>query len=87
MNFSTVPPCDWTIAFIRSKYRASRILSASGSVCSPRAVDSVTSQNSTVTVLRTSRGDAVVVSAAPQPLQKRASSAFSRPQLAQISTR
>ena len=86
MNFSTVPPCDSTIAFIRSKYRASNARTASGSVDSPSAVEPATSQNNTVTVLRTSRRAAAVASAALQPLQKRASTGFSRPQLAQIIT-
>jgi hypothetical protein len=59
MNFSTAPPCDSTIAFIRSKYLASKARSASGSVDSPSAVEPVTSQNSTVTVFRCSRLSAV----------------------------
>src|SRR5262249_53483082 len=40
--------------FIRSKKRASRARSASGSVCSPSEVDPATSQKTTVTVFRTS---------------------------------
>jgi hypothetical protein len=52
MNFSTVPSCDSTIDFIRSKYRASTPCSASGSTDSPSAVDPTMSQNSTVTTLR-----------------------------------
>ena len=55
MNFSTVPPCPSTIAFIRSKYRESIVRNASGSTDSPSAVEPVTSQNSTVTVLRCTR--------------------------------
>ena len=87
MNFSTVPPCDSTIAFIRSKYRASSARSTSGSVDSPSAVDPVTSQNTTDTTLRTSREAAEAPSAAPQPLQKPAPTGLSRPQLSQISTK
>ncbi len=85
MNFSTVPPCDSTIAFIRSKYRASSARSASGSVDSPSAVDPVTSQNSTVTVLRCSRLSPI--SGAVQNPQNRKPSGFSLPQLVQVSTR
>jgi hypothetical protein len=65
MNFSTVPPCDSTIAFIRSKKRASSARSASGSIDSPSVVDPVTSQKRSVTVLRISRGVAAGASAAP----------------------
>ncbi len=60
--------------------------STSGSVESPRAVDPARSQNTTVTVLRTSRVAAADPSAAPQPLQKPAPTGLSRPQLAQMST-
>jgi hypothetical protein len=66
MNFSTVPPWASTIPFIRSKYRASRARSASGSFDSPSAVEPVTSQNSTVTVFRCSREGAVVANGAAQ---------------------
>jgi hypothetical protein len=52
MNFSTVPPCDSTIAFIRSKYRARTACKASGSTDSPSAVEPTTSQKSTVTTFR-----------------------------------
>ena len=64
MNFSNVPPCNSTIAFIRAKYRASSARNASGSVDSPSFVEPVTSQNSTVTVFRCSR-PATVAAAAP----------------------
>jgi hypothetical protein len=50
------------------------------------AVEPVRSQKRTVNVLRTSRGAGVVASGAPQALQKRASPAFSCPQLAQMGT-
>ena len=52
MNFSTVPPWRSIIARISSKYRLITASSASGSSSSPSAVEPVTSQNSTVTTLR-----------------------------------
>jgi hypothetical protein len=79
MNFSTVPPWNSTIPFMRSKYRASKPRSASGSTDSPNAVEPVTSQNSTVTVFRTP-ARAVAVSGAAQAPQKRKPSGFSCPQ-------
>jgi hypothetical protein len=54
MNFSTVPPCRSITARAASKYRRITCRKLSGSSHSPKAVDSVTSQNSTVTVLRCS---------------------------------
>lgn len=50
------------------------------------AVDPVTSQKSTVTVLRCARGAAAAIKGAPQPLQKPASPGFSRPQVVQVLT-
>ena len=44
MNFSTVPPCRSTIVCTRSKYRAIRARSASGSIDSPSAVEPARSQ-------------------------------------------
>ena len=81
MNFSTVPPCRSTIAFAVSKYRAITRRRLSGSIRSPSAVEPVTSQKRTVTVLRTSRRGAASTRGAPHESQKRASSRFSAPQL------
>jgi hypothetical protein len=84
MNFSTVPPSRSTISRIRSKYRASSARNASGSVDSPSAVDPVTSQNSTVTVVRCSRLSPVRGEA--HSLQNLARSGFSLPQAGQAAT-
>src|SRR5580658_1308498 len=84
MNFSTVPPCCSITFRAASKYRRITSRRLSGSSRSPSAVEPVTSQKSTVTVLRWAREGAVVFSDAPHPLQKAASSAFSRPQLLQL---
>ena len=59
---------------------------ASGSSRSPSAVDPVTSQKTTVTVLRTSRGAATGVSAAPQLPQNRNPSGLSWPQAGHAGT-
>src|SRR5439155_9599731 len=59
----------------------------SGSSRSPKAVDPVTSQNSTVTVLRCWRGPCAAANAAPHSLQNLASCGFARPQAAQTFTR
>src|SRR6187431_576371 len=61
-----------------------RARSASGSVDSPSAVEPTRSQKRIVTTLRCSCMGVDVVSAVPQALQKRASSAFSRPQLGHV---
>jgi hypothetical protein len=88
MNFSTDPPWRSTIAFMRSKYRASRARSASGSSCSPSSVEPVTSQNNTVTTFRCSRdGSGDAVSAAPQYGQKAKSPSSWPPQVAQVAAR
>jgi hypothetical protein len=50
------------------------------------AVDPVTSQKSTVTVLRWARGATAATKGAPQLLQKAASPGFSRPQVVQLLT-
>ena len=50
------------------------------------AVDPVTSLNTTVTILRTSRADPVSASGAPQFRQNFALSGFSSPHEAQVST-
>ena len=86
MNFSTVPPWRSMAWRIASKYRAMTRRVDSGSSRSPIAVEPVTSQNSTVTVLRTSRGGGVSASSAPQDPQKRKPSGFSCPQFAQTVT-
>ena len=54
MNFSTVPPWRSSAARISTKYRDMTRRSDSGSRRSPMAVEPVTSQKTTVTVLRTS---------------------------------
>ncbi len=64
-----------------------RARSASGSVDSPSAVEPTRSQKRIVTTLRCSRAGSAAASAVPHALQKRASSAFSRPQLGQSGTR
>ena len=86
MNFSTVPPCRSTISRISSKYRPIVRRIASGSSRSPSAVDPVTSQKTTVTVLRTSRRPAGAASSAPHAPQKRNPSGFSWPHAWQIGT-
>ena len=60
----------------------------SGSSCSPSSVEPVTSQNTIVTVLRTSAasGASAAPSWAPQTEQKFAPSAFSDPQFGQAAT-
>ena len=57
---------------------------ASGSVDSPSAVEPVTSQKTTVTVLRTSSGGSAAMSAAPHSRQNFARSGFSAAQLAHL---
>ena len=86
MNFSTVPPWRSSALFISSKYRDITRRSDSGSSFSPSAVEPVTSQNTTVTVLRTSRAGAGAASGAAQAGQNWKSSGLSRPQLEQVST-
>ena len=49
-------------------------------------MDPVTSQKSTVTVLRWARGATAATKGAPQLLQKAASPGFSRPQVVQVLT-
>ncbi len=86
MNFSTVPPCRATARSISSKYRAMTPARASGSSRSPSSVEPVTSQNTTVTVLRTSDdADAAAASrGAPQNGQNANSAELSRPQEPQV---
>jgi len=82
-----VPPCRSITARAVSKYRRITCRKLSGSSRSPKAVDPVTSQNSTVTVLRFWRGTEPAASAAPHPLQNPASGGFSRPHPGQTLTR
>jgi hypothetical protein len=87
MNFSTVPPSASISTRIAAKKAAMTSFSCSASRRSPRPVESDTSANSTVTSLRSSAaGAGVAPSSAPQPLQKRASSGFERPQREQVAT-
>jgi hypothetical protein len=87
MNLSTVPPCDSTIAFIRSKYRANNARNASASIDSPSSVDPATSQKTTDTVFRTSRlAVGCEVSGAVQKPQNWNPSGFSLPQAGQTAT-
>ena len=80
MNFSTVPPSASISARMAAKNVPITCLRPSASSRSPSAVDPVMSANSTVTIFSSSAAAAAWASAAPQPLQKRASSGFSRPQ-------
>ena len=68
------------------QYRRITCRKLSGSSRSPKAVDPVTSQNSTVTVLRFWRGAGTASKAAAHSLQNLASGGFSRPQPAQTLT-
>jgi len=86
LNFSTVPPWPSITARAASKYRAITCRKLSGSSRSPKAVDPVTSQNNTDTVLRFWRGAGTATKAVPHPLQNLASAGFSRPQPAQTPT-
>src|SRR4029077_10018467 len=85
MNFSTVPPCRSRAARISSKYRDITRRSDSGSSRSPIAVDPVTSQKTTVTVLRVSCCATGSASGAAHAGQNAKSSGLSRPQFAQVS--
>jgi hypothetical protein len=87
MNFSTVPPSASISARMAAKNAPMTSFSRSASSRSPRAVEPVMSANRTVTTLRSSRAAAGTrASSRPQPLQKRASSGFSRPQRSQVGT-
>ncbi len=82
MNFSTVPPWRSITAAISSKKRPITRRRVSGSSFSPRAVEPVTSANTTVTTLRTSPAGAGFSSASGDAhwRQKRARAGFSSPQ-------
>ena len=86
MNFSTVPPWRSIAVRISSKYRRRSGFSTSGSCCSAKEVEPTRSQNSAVTVLRTSRVGAAGSSRAAHDMQNAASSGFSLPQLGHVST-
>jgi hypothetical protein len=81
MNFSTLAPWRSRTPRAVSKYRDISLRVASGSSRSPSAVDPVTSQKSTDTVLRTSRAGVSLSSGEPQLEQNRAPASFSLPQL------
>src|SRR5450759_2358148 len=83
MNFSTVPPWRSRTARIASNQRPMIARSDSGSSRSPRWVEPVTSANTTVTTLRTSRLGSGAVRAPPHAMQNRATSGFGVPQLVQ----
>ena len=85
-ELSTVPPWPSITARAAPKYRRITCRKLSGSSRSPSAVDPVTSQNNTVTVLRFCRAAGTAAKAAPHPLQNLASGGFSRPQPAQTPT-
>ncbi len=84
MNFSTVPPCRSSTLRATSKYLDITLRSDSESRRSPRDVESVTSENSTVTVLRISLPSAT--SEAPQNPQNWNPSGFSLPHFWHAST-
>ena len=86
MNFSTEPPWRSSAVRIASKYRAITLRIDSGSSCSPSSVEPVTSQNTIVTILRTSAGASAAPRRSPQTEQKFAPSAFSEPQFGQAAT-
>ena len=79
MYFSTVPPWCSIAVRIASKYRSMTRRTDSGSRASPIAVEPATSQNTTVTVLRTSCGADGAISGAAQSSQNFAPSRFSCP--------
>ena len=79
MNFSTVPPWRSIAACIASKKRSITRRSDSGSSASPIAVEPTTSQNTIVTVLRTSERGSVWTSGAAHSPQNRFVSGLSCP--------
>jgi hypothetical protein len=87
MNFSTVPL--WRSSSLRTRvwYGCRTRRTSSGSIASARAVKPTRSQKRHVTTFRSSRAAVGAANAVPQAEQKRASAAFSRPQLGQIFTR
>ena len=85
MNFSTVPRGARAPAH-RVKYRAMTLRSDSGSSCSPSSVEPVTSQNTIVTVFRTSAAAWERGKCSPQSEQNFAPAAFSAPQLEHAAT-
>ena len=85
MYFSTVPPQDWMTDAISPKYEPSSARRRSGSSCSPRLVDPVTSANRIETTLRCSPRSVSSPSCAPQLAQKRAPSDTGAPHVGQAS--
>src|SRR4051794_20042371 len=86
MYFSITPPCRWRMSRISAKYRCITSRSDSGSMLSPRAVESFRSQKTTVTVLRTSGVGADGASGVPQKPHSLNRSGFSSPQSGQMRT-
>ena len=86
MNFSTVPPWRSIAACIVSKNRSMTRRIDSGSSASPIAVEPATSQNTIVTVFRTSYRVPCAVSGAAQSSQNFAPSRFSCPHASHRST-
>ena len=87
MNFSTAPPWRSIAARIASKNRSMTRRTDSGSSSSPIAVEPATSQNTTVTVLRTSCEVRRATSGAAQFSQNFAPPRFSCPHLSHRTTR
>src|SRR5438445_1102319 len=85
MYFSTVPPHEEMTRVISPKYEPSSARSRSGSSCSPRLVEPVTSANRIETTLRCSPRSVSSPSCVPQLAQKRAPSDTRAPQVGQAS--
>lgn len=85
MNFSTRPPWRSTAPRATAKYCSRKGRRTSGSWVSPRVVLPTRSQKRAVTVLRTSREEAVAPSGTPQPMQKDASAGLVLPQAGHVS--
>ena len=84
MNFSTVPPSPSISSRIAAKNRSRTSRMCSGSSCSPRAVEPVTSANRTVTSFRSSPvPEDWMVAAAPHAGQNRASAGNGSPHVPQ----
>jgi hypothetical protein len=86
MYFSTVPSWRSSTARISAKYAPRTSRTDSLSRRSPRAVEPARSENTIVTVLRSSSGGGAGASAAPHTPHSRNRSGFSSPQLGQICT-
>src|SRR5438132_11039181 len=79
MNFSTVPPRRSSSERTRAWYDDSSARTSSGSDRSARAVDPTRSQNTTVTIFRSSTGRAAGARRAPHSEQNFAPAAFCEP--------